>query len=270
MGILDLINGYEDIIRFLDNQQDLGEDLLALKRISENWNTDNDLDVGESGTLYRFVRFALWKLGKKNNIIKRGTLIDRDICNNPEIINWPLSKLLELDKGTSQWASIAVLMGNNDKLNNIPYHLELTYKALDHWKEQRSREQVWIPIFDNRIKRQADAFIMILNTGFTDFKPENPEDYCFAIVFDLINRKQGEEKWPHMIHHETNRFEEIEKQLDKYESEEIIDSKDHRVIQALVMKSLIDGKQIHVANKSCVGKSWPRFWEFIDYVKSNV
>jgi len=270
MGILDLINGHDDIIRFLDNQEDLGEDLVALKRVAKNWNTDKDLDVGESGTLYRFVRFALWKLNKKNNIIRRGTLIDRDICDNPDIINWSISRLLGLDNQTSQWASASVLLGNTERLKDIPEKLRLSYEAVRHWKEQRSRNQCWIPIYDSTIKRQAEAFIMIMNTGFSDFKAEHSEDACFAIIFDLIDPEEASKKFPSIIGHETDRIKEIEEQLERYEKGEIIDSKDHRVVQAIVMRSLIDGKNVHIANKDCVRKSWPKFWEFIDYIKSNV
>ena len=90
MGILDIINSRDSIRHFLNNQETLGDDLIALKRVAENWNSNNPLDVGESGTLYRFIRFALWKSGKEREIIKKGTLKKRDICNNSEIINWPL------------------------------------------------------------------------------------------------------------------------------------------------------------------------------------
>ena len=38
MGVLDLVNGYKDIIYILDNQKYLGEDLLALKRAINSWD----------------------------------------------------------------------------------------------------------------------------------------------------------------------------------------------------------------------------------------
>ena len=70
-------------------------------RIVNNWENDESLDVGESGTLYRFLRFVLWKKGIDKPIIKRGSLLGRQICNDPDIIDWPLAKLLTLDKSNT-------------------------------------------------------------------------------------------------------------------------------------------------------------------------
>ena len=58
MGLLDIINGYKDIETFLGQQKILSENLLALKRASELWRTNEPIDVGESGTLYRLLQFA--------------------------------------------------------------------------------------------------------------------------------------------------------------------------------------------------------------------
>jgi len=65
MGVLDLIHGYKDINNFLANQGNLSGDLLALKRVLKIWNSDKSVDVGESGTLYRFLKFISWKLKLK-------------------------------------------------------------------------------------------------------------------------------------------------------------------------------------------------------------
>ena len=87
MGILDIVNGCDDINIFLSKQKDLGDDLLALKRAVENWKSDEAIDIGESGTLYRFLKFASWKLGLNKKFIKQGTLADRKINDDSKIIN---------------------------------------------------------------------------------------------------------------------------------------------------------------------------------------
>ena len=77
MGILDLISGYgrKDLADFLDSQKDLGGDLLALRRVAQVWeNPFEPLDVGESGTIYRFVRFYTWKKNIDRPILTGGTL----------------------------------------------------------------------------------------------------------------------------------------------------------------------------------------------------
>jgi hypothetical protein len=115
MGILDILNGHKDILRFLDGQKDLGDDLVALRNVAEKWDTNEPLDVGESATLYRMIRYALWKQGKDREIVKRGTLKNRPIYDDSKITKYTLRNLLELDNGTSQWASAAVLAGGKRK-----------------------------------------------------------------------------------------------------------------------------------------------------------
>jgi D-serine dehydratase len=55
MGVLDLINKYPDALDFLEGQKNLSDDLVVLKRICRDWADKENIDVGESGTLYRFL-----------------------------------------------------------------------------------------------------------------------------------------------------------------------------------------------------------------------
>ena len=256
MGVLDMLNGHRDIIDCLNTQEGLGDDMMALKKVAEEWNTNNDVDVGESGTLYRFVRFALWKQNSNRKIIKRGTLKNRNLCDDKEIVNWPLEELLKLDNGTSQWASASVLMGNKERMENPPYKLEVTYRAKEHWVFGRKSGSGWKVKYDDTIEKQAKAYIEYLKTGKIIFNACQPEDYCFARAFDLITAEEGEKRWPSLKGHETNRIDEMERAL----SMDVVDSKDHRVVQALVMKYK---GNIEVIHRDAVNKTWPEFWEFI-------
>src|SRR3989304_2064965 len=116
MGVLDLVRGYDDTIDFLRGQTDfdLSGDLKALYRASLDWRKGEAVDVGESGTLYRFLRYAAWKSDLNKKFVRRGTLWQREISDNREIINYSLEDLLKLDNGTSQWASAAVLLGHQE------------------------------------------------------------------------------------------------------------------------------------------------------------
>lgn len=263
MGVLDLINRPQvndggRIVDILSAKQDfLGDDLLALKRIIENWDSSNDLDVGESGTLYRFIRFALWKFNKPNKIIKRGTLLNRDMCDNPEIIDLTARELLELDNNTSQWASASALLGSEERIQDAPNKLKLTYEAVELWNE------MWDLRYDRTIEKQAKAFVSLIETGKMDFVPEHSEDYCFSRAFDLITPELGEERFPSITGHETNRIKEMEKAIQQADSDLPIDSKDHRVVQAVAMRQMAKGREITVTNKQSVNKSWPQFWDFI-------
>lgn len=266
MGVLDIINGYSDIQEFLDRENNLGGDLQALKRVSKVWNANKSVDVGESGTLYRFLQFASWKLGLNKKFIKKGTLKHRKICNNPKIINFNLEKLLQLDGGTSQWASIAVLLGNTDKIKNPPYFLQKTHKALKHWKEKRKNNKKWEIRHDEILLKQATYFICTLNSKPSRFIPTNPDDYCFARAFGVISKKEGQKLWPMIKYHESDRFEEMEKALKQAENSTIVSSKDHRVIQAISMLYKTKGKKVRFENPEAVNKSWPQFFDFLGQI----
>jgi len=259
MGVLDLIHGYKDTFSFLEeNNQHLSDDLIALLRISKQWNNQQEIDVGESGTLYRFLQFASWKLKLNKKFIKRGTLEKRNICDNSEIINWPLEKLLTLDNGTSQWASASVLLGNSERIDNSPFKLKVSYEAYESWNNARKNGKELEMRYDETILAQAEAYLGWKNGRKLIFIAEQAEDYCFARAFDLIDAKTGEEKWPSLRGHESDRISEMEIAL----QEEIVSSKDHRVIQAIAMLRRGDGK---FENPDAVKKSWPQFWDFIDY-----
>jgi len=268
MGILDLINSKKDISRFLDSEQNLGGDLKALERVVNLWETDKPLDVGESGTIYRFVRFYAWK-NKINRVIKiSDTLINRvkrrAICNNPEIVNWSPENLVKLDNQTSQWATMAYLLGDRRKVENPPFKLEVTYDAVEHWEQQRKMGKSWEAREDPTIMNQALAFINYLKTGKINFSPEQAEDYCFARAFDVLTEEQGRKLYPSLEGHETPRFKEMEKSLNDAQYGRIISSEDHRVVQAIAMKYFPEefGKR-NFAKPDCVNKTWPRFWDFL-------
>ncbi|MDP7324470.1 MAG: hypothetical protein QF632_06935 [Candidatus Woesearchaeota archaeon] len=257
MGVLDLVNGYSDSIGFLKKHyEDLGDDLQALYRASVQWNSGEQIDVGESGTLYRFLKFASWKLGNDKEFVLQGTLKDRTICDNPEIIDWPLEQLLTLDNGTSQWASASVLMGNPERIENSPYKLQVTYGAVDHWKTEREKGDIWTPRHDDTILAQASAYLGWLKEGKMDFTPQQAEDYCFARAFDVMTAEEGEELWPSLRGHESDRIAEMEQAL----GQEEVTSKDHRVIQAVVMSTM---RHIKINYPNSVNKSWPQFWRFL-------
>jgi len=267
MGILDLINSKKDISIFLKKQESLGGDIKALKRVVDLWGTDKLLDVGESGTIYRFVRFYTWK-NKINREIKiSDTLIDRvtrgAICNNPEIVNCSPEELLKLDHQTSQWATMAYLLGDRRKVENPPFKLKVTYDAVEHWEQQRKQGESWAARVDPTILNQALAFVNYLRTGKVRFSPEQAEDYCFARTFNILTQKQGRKLYPSLEGHETPRFDEIEKSLIETESGKV-KSGDHRVVQAIAMKYFPDGfGRSNFANPDCVNKTWPRFWDFL-------
>lgn len=266
MGFLDLMNGYKDIHNFLKNQKNLNDDLVALKNICKAWDIKTEIHVGESGTLYRYFKFASWKLGLNKKFILEKTLKGRNICDSSSIISLPIEKLLTLDNGTSQWASVAVLMGNNEKVEKPPFKLKVTYDAISHWREKRKNGEIWEPRYDQTILNQAITFIKMFNVEKTEFIPEQAEDYCFARIFDFISKEEGEKIWPALKGHESNRIKEMEIVIDQIKNNKKIISKDHRVVQAVGLYQKLHRIPSTVIYPGSVNKSWPQFWDFVGKV----
>lgn len=263
MGILDMVYGYEDIQNFLEKQDGLGDDLLALKRAVEVWKSDEALDVGESGTLYRLLKFASWKLGLNKKFITRGTLSGRKVTDNPDITNLSQTELLKLDGGTSQWATASVLLGDPERLTNPPFKLKVTYDAVDHWKSQRKKGLVWEPRYDETILNQAIVYPSLLKLEKVEFVPEQAEDFCFAYIFGYITVKEGEKKWPALRNHESDRIAEAQETLKNAKEGKEVKSKDHRIVQAIAMWGKVNKKNVNILYPESVNKSWPKFWEFL-------
>lgn len=276
MGLLDLQAGNEaQTIAILEAADDPSGDLQALVRCLQTWPDQGELDVGESGTLYRFLRYLAWQQGSMHSFIRRGTLAERKINDNPEIVGWSQSKLLTLDGGTSQWASAAALCGDGERLADPPFKLALSYQAIVHHKMANNTGNAWQVRTDATITRQAavfeQAYREVINTPAThfDFIPQQAEDFCFAVAFGYMTIAEGAARWPAMRAHESNRPREMKAALAAYEKKRPLTSLDHRVVQAMVMKASFDGESIEVKHPEAVRKSWPKFWEFIEAVQNH-
>ena len=267
VGVLDIINGYTDIEKFIDSQEDTNDDILAIKIASIAWRNNQQINVGESATLYRLLKFASWKFELNKIFIKEGSLRHRQITDNPNIVNFNQTKLLKLDNETTQWATAVVICGDKERLINPPLKLKETYDAVEHWEIRRKRGLCWEPKYDETIERQVKVFLDLLNNKETNYTPLCSDDYCFARVFNLINKENGEKFWPSLLGHETNRIEEMEHAIKEAEETSDITTKDHRVIQALAMWGIVNDKKLIFANPNSVNKSWPRFWDFLVLVK---
>jgi hypothetical protein len=267
MGILDLIHGREDIHIFLSNQHDLSDDLLALKQVVKTWNTHKRINVGESGTLYRFLKYISWKDGLHKEFVVTGTLRGRKICSDSKIISMSQAELLKLDHETSQWASASALSGDEGRIASPPFKLKLTYEAIDYWNKQRQKGVTWAPRYDETILAQADAYIKILKNECINFLPKQAEDYCFAFVFGYVSEQEGERRWPSLRNHESDRIKEMTLMLDRAKQGGEVTSKDHRVVQAIAMWGQAKNFQIKIIYPDVVNKSWPQFWRFLACTK---
>jgi hypothetical protein len=269
MGFLDMLHDMPDITYLVDATHiDVSNDVKALVVASAAWMADmQHIPVGESGTLYRFLRFASWKLNRTVELHKEKTLIDRPMCNDPNIVKMSVEELLKLDDHTSQWASAAVLMGAKEIPDEMPCKLKVTFEARDHWYNRRLCGQCWDVRYDDTLADQAMSFINGITSGTVSYAPFDAEHYPFARAFDLITPGEGGRCWPSLAGHETNRIDHIEKALQEYKNDQLITSNDHRVVQALAMKASFYNVHKKFAFPECVAKSWPQFWKFLDLIE---
>jgi hypothetical protein len=107
----------------------------------------------------------------------------------------------------------------------------------------------------------------VLDEGIVDFTPRHQDDYCFARAFNLIDKTEGERRWPELRSHESDRLEEMELQLSNLSEGIEINSKDHRVVQSIAELALYRNKEVRFSFPECVSKSWPQFWEFMKYAE---
>lgn len=270
VGVLDIINGYTDIEKFIDKQKDANEDVLAIRNASKAWRNNQTVNVGESATLYRLLKFASWKFNLNKKFKKEGSLKDRKINDDNKIINLNQAKLLKLDNETTQWATAKVICGDKERLPNPPLKLKETYDAVKHWHSYRKRGLCWKLKYDTTIEKQVNTFLNLLQNKKVFYKPLCSDDYCFARVFNFISKEDGARLWPSLIGHETNRIEEMENAIKQAKDNGNIISKDHRVVQALAMWGEVNNKKLIFKNPDSVNKSWPNFWVFMTLTQKNI
>ena len=249
--ILSLQDADDSVVQFLKDKE-LCDDLRYTVNAIKNFGS-KIIDVGESATLLRFLKFYCWKNGIDKKFVISPMLKERKICNDKDIVNFSLEKLLELDYGTSQWASASILMGNDENIKTDNEKILMSKRAVKFWKDGEKIEIV----IDKVIKNQAKYF---LGHDLT-FEYSCAEDYCFSRSFGFLTREEGENLWPQLINHESNRLDEMENQIDN----RVITSTDHRVVQSLALKAKKNNKlNVDIVNPTCVSKSWPEFWKFYE------
>ncbi len=69
-----------------------------IPRASLQWISNEPIEVGESGTLYRFLKFASWKWSQKREFILNGTLKER----KPTLRGHESNRLTEMEKALEE------------------------------------------------------------------------------------------------------------------------------------------------------------------------
>ncbi|MBS3142951.1 hypothetical protein J4464_06200 [Candidatus Woesearchaeota archaeon] len=249
----------------------LGDDLQATYRCALAWPNNEPLHVGESATLLRNLRYLTYLEERPREFVLSGSLRTRKVSDNPAMIHESLDDLMLRDGGTQQWAAAALLLEYPKRIHeHIPDEIKVyaSKEAFEHWILQIARGALWTPKKDATIAAQARAFYVARHGDAVRFTPTHSEDYCFARAFDLITAEEGQSRWGNKLaNHETDRIPEMERSLLLLENEGIVDTTDHRIIQAMCMRAVWQRQTYEVVHPKNVGKTWPQFWDFLEAVK---
>jgi hypothetical protein len=268
LGLKALVSNKEtEVARLIESEsKPVCDDLINLAGSLRDYRTKSEIYVGESGTLLRFLQFFSWKNQDSKTFTTDGTLKNRPITNNPDIVHLNQHELLKLDHNTSQWASASALCGNAERISNPPYKLALTYEVIDSWN--KSLPDLYDRHLDQTIIAQAEAFKQILSGQRPSFNPEQAEDFPFAVAFGYITVQEGVKKWSSLEGHESNRPLEIVNALEQAKTGNEVTSKDHRIVQAIAMWAAANRLNVTFRFPDAVKKSWPMFWEFMDLTQN--
>lgn len=272
--LMDLFHGRGyDSIDFVKNSNpySLPADVKQAAVAIEDWRDGEPVRVGQSGKLLRSLKFYAWEKGVKRKFVVEGSLKHRKTCDRPEIVGYSQRELLRLkDDETTQFASAKVLLGDEYRMKDPPFKLNQAYESYAEWNGSRVRGEMWKTKPDLTIARQADAIMYYVKSGTTTTIPMQPEDYPLYRVFGKITPTEGEAMWKRLRNHESDRIEETENTIDEVKKREPISSRDHRVIVAGVALQLRMRHKIEATYMDEVGKSWPQFPHFANYVENAV
>ena len=288
MGCLDMVHGYDDIVKFVETTDlPLNYDIEATAKAAKQWLAgEQSIDVGESGTLARFAKYANWKFGLGKDFIYHGTLKTRKIFDYDELsTNDTIDYLLTLDGGTTQVASAAITYGHTGTTSNLAalMYLQVSVEARPHYHERRAAGKTWDIRFDPTLGAQCEDFLSRIRTGEGTLDPDTIDCdlYLYMRALEIMSREEGENKWPHMTNHESSRFVEMDKQLNNYYAGREITTKDHRVVSSIeelfelqkrgliqIPKGKLPQKPVFT-NYGCVGKAHPQHPQFMQYALKN-
>lgn len=249
--ILSLKDKDDSYLKFLQNYPSvLSDDVEACKRVLEDWETSEWVDVGESRTALVFLK----EFASRQNITKywttRGTLRGRKIENTSQILS---AKLLSGEK--------------IPETKDESYHVKLTRNIITLWN-MGERERLFNKIDDTLWEQCLTMECMWLKGMESKFCLRSAEDVCLGYFLGKITLEEIIEKYPSTIHHESNRPLELLKTLIQLKTQKMISSKDHRVVMAGTFYALIHNiEKLYIMFPKCVNKSFPLWWDYLSLLK---
>lgn len=266
----------------LSEKTQLPDDARRMLGACRFWSHQDNIHVGESATVLRFLWWFNQVQKTNKNFVKEKTLFGRKITLDPEMLRWTIFELLDktrVPEGTSQLASAASICTPWQYpriVTNCPHQLQITYRVLDEWNVYLGTGKLPEAGIDPTIRLQAEAFIRVQCGREWQFEMAQQEDFPFAYTMlgDWAITEAKRRGWWSLTEHESNRFLEVPQAKHEWMHTHTISSKDHRVIQAVAMFALLKGcKPTKIIGQTkhpeAVAKSWPMFYQFLDWVYEN-
>ena len=266
---LDALAGHDedyDIVH--DFIHDTNNDIEAGLIAAQGWVEGRDeIFVGESATVYRMYLGASWKFDRNVHFAKTGTLLTREVCQDPSVLEMSFDELQKIDHGTSQWPTVQALLGNPKRAADPGEQLAITYEAIEDWQQCREGGQLWIPRRDAALTRHAGFFFDLLRGRNPVFTAKSAEDFAVLGAFGFMSPEELAIAFPSLPGHETNRPAELACTLEEYKKGEKLSTKEHRLIPAFKVKGLFENVEVEFEHPEVVDKSWPQIWDLLEEIQ---
>ena len=240
LGILDMLHDYDDIYSFLElNTNNLTTDLYDFKLTFLDWYSNKSIIyIGQSYALFNIILFIITKLKVKKPLYYNNTIIDGDSVL--PYCNYTQQQLLDIN---IYWCIALILLGDPVRLSNPPIKIDIIYQSYQHWKEKRSIGEYWIERNNIYIQNLFDYFLQLYHNPIDiDINIELPK------MLKIINYNQD--------YQDTTKIQLLVQQYNNG----IIDIKDSKLIECVVLISILCKKKITIKYPELVKKNWNKFW----------
>ena len=240
LGILDMLHDYDDIYSFLElNTNNLTTDLYDFKFTVIDWYSNlSIIYIGKSFALFNILSFIITKLNRNKLLYYDNTIIDN--TNTLPFSNYTQQQLLDIN---IYWCIALILLGDPIRLSNPPIKIDIIYQAYQHWKEKRSIGEYWIEKKNIYIQNLFDYFLHLYHNSIPiNIEIELPK------MLKLIHYNQN--------YQNTTKIQLLVQQYNNG----IIDIKDSKLIECIILISILSKKKITITYPELVKKNWNKFW----------
>jgi hypothetical protein len=125
---------------------------------------------------------------------------------------------------------------------------------------------IGVAFASSTVKTSLDLFGFVMERGPNDDLGIGQRLVDAVDEVDYISPMMYPSHYPTVEGHETDRFKEMERVISLVDKGKPIDSKDHRVVQSIVMREIFFRGDYKVIYQDAPNKTWPGFWNAINTV----